>query len=484
MNRTPSHLLGSLVCLLFCQTGSAQSLVQNGDFSKWEGNVPSNWTIETGARSGNGAAKSRIAKGSDGSLELSGNSTTNNWLFVSQTFEVKPGEMYSAHFEAVTKNVRREDGQRDNCYVGVLLKDKQGRVVRFEVSNVSAKSYTGYQRLVTIPRTGASAVVAVFLSKSGTLGVRKAEFEKVGPEDSFAILVSEMDRNYSYFDHKKIDWKRLTKKYESRANAVASEPEKFANVIREMLSELRDTHVWLDLSGKRIGTHSKKWNANYDFGVVDKTLGSVKRFGNLGLIAKTKDGFGYIRVNSLYNIKLELLNDMVEAIEKLFDSPGIIVDIRRNSGGSEFNAQLIASLFVSERVVYAMQSRRTGPRHTDLEVTSKRVIAPPKIKNYRKPIVCMFGPGAVSSGEGMAMMFRAIKSCTTVGQPTRGSSGNPLPVTLPNKVVVWYSRWVSMMPDGTVIEDRGVKPEIIVKHVQGSDPTFTKAVEILKEKTK
>ena len=82
-------------------------------------------------------------------------------------------------------------------------------------------------------------------------------------------------------------------------------------------------------------------------------------------------------------------------------------------------------------------------------------------------------------------MMKAMDHCTTVGQPTRGASGNPQPVQLPNGVDVYFSRWMSLNPDGTPIEDEGVQPEILVEHDinQAADPTYQKAKELLAEKS-
>jgi C-terminal processing protease CtpA/Prc len=55
---------------------------------------------------------------------------------------------------------------------------------------------------------------------------------------------------------------------------------------------------------------------------------------------------------------------------------------------------------------------------------------------------------------------------------------------LPNGVEVWYSRWKSLLPDGTCFEGVGIQPDIFVEHLQDFDPTFDKAVELLKSKTK
>jgi C-terminal processing protease CtpA/Prc len=100
---------------------------------------------------------------------------------------------------------------------------------------------------------------------------------------------------------------------------------------------------------------------------------------------------------------------------------------------------------------------------------------------YVKPVVCLVGPGCVSSGEGFALMMKALDHVRLVGQPTRGASGNPHPVTLPNGVKVWYSRWVSMEADGTPIEGRGVQPDITVRHAGPRDATFERGVAILRE---
>ena len=39
-------------------------------------------------------------------------------------------------------------------------------------------------------------------------------------------------------------------------------------------------------------------------------------------------------------------------------------------------------------------------------------------------VVCIIGPGCVSSGEGFAKMLAALPHVTLVGEPTRGSSGS------------------------------------------------------------
>jgi C-terminal processing protease CtpA/Prc len=104
-------------------------------------------------------------------------------------------------------------------------------------------------------------------------------------------------------------------------------------------------------------------------------------------------------------------------------------------------------------------------------------------------VVCVLGPGCVSSGEGFAKMMKCLPHVATLGSPTRGSSGNPRPFTLPGvPVTVMYSRWVDMLPDGTPVEGRGVPPEILVDLPETSyehaDPTWERALKVLREKVR
>ena len=76
----------------------------------------------------------------------------------------------------------------------------------------------------------------------------------------------------------------------------------------------------------------------------------------------------------------------------------------------------------------------------------------------------MLGPECVSSGEAFAKMMKCLPHVVTLGRKTRGSTGNPQRCALPGvPVVVLYSRWVDMLPDGTPLESRGVPPEVPVE---------------------
>ena len=251
-----------------------------------------------------------------------------------------------------------------------------------------------------------------------------------------------------------------------------------------MLAQLRDLHVWIELpDGKRLYSYSSPYTPNFDYEAVRRQLEDHQSFGRIGFAGRTTDGFGVLVSRGLPADDDITYDRMIAATQGLFDAPGFIVDLRGNGGGSEPRGQQLAALFADKRYLYGRSKRRSGPGPEDFLESPARYIERGDAESFTRPVICLIGPGCVSSGEGFAMMMKAMDHVTLLGQPTRGASGNPQAATLTNGVQVYFSRWVSMEPDGTPIETRGVQPDIRIAHEGPGDPTFAKALELLREKT-
>jgi C-terminal processing protease CtpA/Prc len=198
------------------------------------------------------------------------------------------------------------------------------------------------------------------------------------------------------------------------------------------------------------------------------------------------DQLGAVVVTDQARADVASIGHVVAFITAHHDAPGFVVDLRRAGGGDEALARQVARCFCARDTVYALSKFRDGPAPDDFGPTHDRILGASS-HPFTRPVVCLLGPGCVSSGEGFAKMLKALPHVTTVGAPTRGSSGNPSPFTLPGfDISVWYSRWVDMLPDGTPVEGRGVVPDVRVDapteaYVDG-DPTWEKAVEVLRAK--
>jgi hypothetical protein len=456
------------------------SLLVHGDFDEWKDGTPVGWKVSIGAQ-GAGEKESVLEKGKDGGLALSGDAATGKWRAVSQRFRAAPGKRYEVTFEARVEGVKREGKQSDNVWVGLGFPGSKSSLPR--VSSIASVEWKEERVFAVAPAGTTEAEVTIFLSKTGRIEVRKIRARERSVEDTFAesfqTLVDDMERHYSYFEIHGKSWDELVAKTRPEAEK-AKDLATFIDVVRGMLAKLEDHHIWIvPEEGKLIPTWAPDVPKNYDYGFVWKErLVSPRQIGKLGFTGRTKDGYAYVAIGSLQGDDATFAK-LDEAIEELLDAPGLILDLRANGGGEERRGQHIASVFADERRVYAKRKLRSGPKHTDFTEPHEFQLEPREGKRFTKPIVCLTGRVCMSSGEGFVKMMKALPHVTLVGQPTRGASGNPSPVALPCGIQVFYSRWIDMLPDGTVTEGHGVTPDLVVDPKGEGDPTFDAAVKEL-----
>jgi hypothetical protein len=304
----------------------------------------------------------------------------------------------------------------------------------------------------------------------------------------FDELWSAMDRHYSHFASKKdVDWKALKERYRPQA-VQAKDVKAFTVVLKEMLAHLKDLHVWIETPDGQVGTYRSSYRRNWN---REATLALLEDRTDCGyaIVGKTKgDGFGYFLMVDQGKTNAEGLSKAAEAIGRLKDAPGFIVDLRSASGGEERKAKRIARLFCDKDVVYARSKFRNGPGHEQFTKPADRVLTAFE-RPFSGPVVCLIGPGAVSSGEAFVQMMKCLPQVNTVGLPTRGASGNPQPVKLADLgLSVYFSRWVDLMPDGSPFEGAGIQPDVRVdlplRSYATADPTLAKGLELLRKKRK
>ena len=57
-------------------------------------------------------------------------------------------------------------------------------------------------------------------------------------------------------------------------------------------------------------------------------------------------------------------------------------------------------------------------------------------------------------------MMAACPNVTTMGDHTRGSTGFPVPFQLDGGIEIHVPQWIAYLPDGKVIDGRGVMPDV------------------------
>jgi C-terminal processing protease CtpA/Prc len=293
-----------------------------------------------------------------------------------------------------------------------------------------------------------------------------------------------MDRHYSYFVHKDVDWTALRGKYQARIATCPSLEQYLVELLR-MLAELKDMHVWVEFEGRKYSAYQSNWELNYHPAERDKLLTNVTTIGDFATVATIKDlGFGYLAVERL-QAPQEQINQLLAELDRRRDSPAFVVDLRMCAGGDERIARRVAGWFCERNTAYARHKYRNGDNHSDFGPDSIRELAASE-SPYTRPVVCLVGNRTMSSAEAFVMMMQSLPQVTTVGARTRGSSGNPSPLTLQAPAMkVWYSRWVAMDADGRVFEGTGIAPEITVdagadKHAR-RDATLLRGIEVLSD---
>ncbi len=292
------------------------------------------------------------------------------------------------------------------------------------------------------------------------------------PEDTetevlFDELWSTFDENYSYFEHKDVDWDEVKSDFRPLFHDALT-PSEFAEEAGAMIQVLHDWHVWVQdpVSDAYIG-YDGEYEVNYPSTLMGSytdggytTIGDDVIFHAWVGTGETKD-IAYIVVDTLDTTKWESVSD--GAIGNMFvayqDAAGMIVDIRANSGGNETNAAKIASRLTDDAVIYGYTETRNGPNHDDFDPLVTKTLEPSGGMHYEGPVVCLIGQRCMSSAEWFTLMMRACPNVTLMGDNTRGASGNPAVYSLSNGVNYAVSRWVAYTDEMEPIEDFGIFPE-------------------------
>jgi hypothetical protein len=148
--------------------------IQNGNFEHWTADTPDGWTVAIGARNGADEPASEVKRMPGPAIFLRGTAKTLAWRSVSQEVALEPGKSYRLDFEARSKGVKREGKQFDNCYVGFLSTDAQGKVVGQAVKDLSAETADWEKHSVSyqVPSSATSTSITLFLSKTGLVAVK------------------------------------------------------------------------------------------------------------------------------------------------------------------------------------------------------------------------------------------------------------------------------------------------------------------------
>ena len=347
---------------------------------------------------------------------------------------------------------------------------------------VDVDTKEGVRRFFDVDRNAITArYAAVFADRA--VPVSRPVTEKTATA-SFDLLWEAFDREYAMFMLRpEVDWNKLGDEYRPKA-ANTKTTHEFASVCAEMLSHLRDLHVWVKIDGEHVPVFNRPRESNANPSAYTSIVGELERFGKSMEWSKTKDKIGFVAIHSWNDKRIPEKFD--EILEEMRDTRGMIVDVRLNGGGSEPLAREVAGRFLRKAVVYAHSQFRNGPKHTDLTEKRTRSVRPRGPWCYDRDVIVLIGQKCMSSNESFISMMAEASQVTTMGDHTCGSSGNPRMVNLPVGVTVSVPRWIDCLADGTPLDEHGIQPDVLFKPKPGvfeakRDDLLTAAIQRLRK---
>ncbi|MFN3952322.1 MAG: S41 family peptidase [Thermaurantimonas sp.] len=296
-------------------------------------------------------------------------------------------------------------------------------------------------------------------------GCEKALFERdrasADPLVNFDYLWSEVDKKYSYFELKNINWNLVRDTLRPILSNQSTEFELF-DVLAKMLNTLRDDHVNL-VSPFNVSRYNLELQkpANFNARTLQEFyVPNGWRTGPFYHDFLAGGQVGYIRYSSFLNSFTGQQLDFV--LNRYKDTKGIILDLRSNGGGSVFNVPLLLSRFTTDRVLAGYTITRNGPNHSDFSPRENFFITPDGNARYLKPVIVLIDRGSYSATTFFAVLSLALPNLTLMGDTTGGGGGLPNGGQLPNGWTYRFS--ISQLLDlyGNNYAEDGVPPQIPV----------------------
>ena len=183
---------------------------------------------------------------------------------------------------------------------------------------------------------------------------------------------------------------------------------------------------------------------------------------------------------------------MQENFASIAQAKGLIVDLRKNWGGSISYGFAILGMLTNKPVQYCAQRtldykpvyRNAGGMPGWWKFPSFE-LSPDPTHSFSKPVIVLTSASTYSAAEVFVILFDSIHRGTLVGETTGGSTGQPLTFKLPGGGAGKISTMEDSYPDGRVFEGVGVPPQVKVSPTvsdirQGRDAALERAIEILK----
>lgn len=187
----------------------------------------------------------------------------------------------------------------------------------------------------------------------------------------------------------------------------------------------------------------------------------------------------------------------VDAFRERFDeiamADGLIIDVRENGGGNGSEGYRLLSILADKPFHGSRwQTREYRPayrawgRPEDVHAEASEPMLPDAERHYEGQVVVLTSARTYSAAEDFAVAFDAMQRGRIVGEPTGGSTGQPLLFDLPGGGTGRIVSKLDSYPDGRAFVGTGVQPQVVVSprvadFLAGRDTVLEAALALLRQ---
>jgi carboxyl-terminal processing protease len=197
----------------------------------------------------------------------------------------------------------------------------------------------------------------------------------------------------------------------------------------------------------------------------------------------------YVALNTFNN------NKSAEGFEAAFGdiakADALIIDVRNNGGGNSSVGYRVLKLLTDKPFKdssWYVRNYRAFARvggNQEIFNGAPNEIMPDGARLYARPVILLTSPRTYSAAEDFTVAFSAMKRGLIIGEPTGGSTGQPLSFKLPGGGSARVCTKRDRFPDGREFVGKGIQPdEAIITTVAdvraGRDPVLEAALRNLR----
>jgi C-terminal processing protease CtpA/Prc len=225
----------------------------------------------------------------------------------------------------------------------------------------------------------------------------------------------------------------------------------------------------------------------------EKYFGDTNLTPNQPYSSREPDGgIGYFRADIMRSPVDEAF---AQYIERSGDLRGLVLDLRYNGGGSDLVSFDLISRLINQPVagpIYEVTAyradRRATRREQEIIRTPHGPIAPATGRRFTGWLVVLIGEQTHSAAEGgFLSVVRSRPRTLLMGEPTAGSTGQPLVFKLFSGGIGAVCSRRSLAPDGSPFVGTGFQPDVAAHLTRqdlahGQDSVLDKALKVLRQK--